>query len=490
MPRVAPSAGGRAPSAPARSGLRASAGAMAWLLALATLIGLTLDSTHPYQGDETYYIKASVGMVRAGGFLVPRHDGDVRLQKPILAYWLTALGYKVFGIALWSGRVPFLLLAAAMLFAVYRFAWLLFEDQEAALLALALLSSSLLFLLFSRVSMTDLPLALFSTLALYFFSRAIRSPGHEQRDVLFAYLSMGAGFLAKGAVALMPLAAVTIHLALARPAGSRTTLRRLFDPRSLVAFALVALPWYAYLWLAYPGRLRSQLASEAADNLGPGTAVIAANVLFYCGALVVYQIPAWILTGWAWWKGRAGSLRDSGLDVLGWYVGISLGVFILLFAHHRDRYLLMIVPALSLIAARVIHQGGVARSALRLAAIAAIIQAAGIGVHGYVVGRPLHDLVGYWQHHLRGQLAVQSLGDRESTWALAISGGRLSPSRGGIAYVVTPARQREQFPDYEVVRRASRATRLVIVDGRLGIEREEFVLLGLRGGSFPETDRR
>lgn len=464
--------------------------AIVWLLVLVTLVGFTLNNTHPYQGDETYYIKAAVGMVKAGDFLVPRLDGDVRLQKPILAYWLTALGYKVFGIGLWPGRVPFLLLAAALLAVLYRFAVLLLAGREPGLLSVALLSSSLLFLLFSRVSMTDLPLALCSTLALYLFSRAMQSPEHERRDVILAYLSMGAGFLAKGAVAVMPLAAVTAHLALARPAGFRRKLRVLFDPRHLVAFALVALPWYGYLWLAYPDQLQSQFAHEAADNLGPGAALIAANLLFYCGALVAYQAPAWILAGWAWWKGRAASLRGSGLDVLGWYVGLSLGVFILLFAHHRDRYLLMIVPALSLIAARVIHQGGMARSALTLAAIAAIIQAAGICVHGYVVGRPLHDLVGYWRHDLRGDLAVQSLGDRESTWALAISGGRLSPSRGGIAYVVTPAWQREQFPDYEVVRRASRATRLVIVDGRLEIEKEEFVLLGLRGRSFPETGRR
>ena len=246
---------------------------MVWLLLYCLLVGLTLDGTHPYHGDEGYYIKCGVGMIKAGTLLVPQYDGMIRLQKPILTYWLVALGYRVFGISLWAGRLPFLLVAAALLFLVHRLALLIFRDREAARLAAVLLSSSMLFLLFSRVSMTDLPLAMFSTTALYFFCRGLLVPNHSQRDVTFAYLSMGAGFLAKGALALTPLAAVAAYLALARTDGTRMSLRSLLAPRHLLAFASVALPWYAYVSLAYPTLLRTQFRQEVADNLGPAPTV-------------------------------------------------------------------------------------------------------------------------------------------------------------------------------------------------------------------------
>jgi 4-amino-4-deoxy-L-arabinose transferase-like glycosyltransferase len=172
--------------------LATPAKAVIWILLYCALVGLTLDNTHPYQGDEAYYIKSAIGMLKSGHVLLPRFDDTIRLQKPILAYWLTALGYKTFGISLWAGRVLFLLVAAGLLILVYRFALLILPDPEFAYLSVVILSSSMLFVLFSRVSMTDLPLALFSTLALFFLYRGLSMPDRQQRDVLFACLATGA----------------------------------------------------------------------------------------------------------------------------------------------------------------------------------------------------------------------------------------------------------------------------------------------------------
>ncbi|MBE3135540.1 MAG: hypothetical protein IMZ55_18890, partial [Acidobacteria bacterium] len=233
--------------------------------------------------------------------------------------------------------------------------------------------------------------------------------------VWLAYLSMGAGFWAKGAQALLPLAAVTAYLILARPLGARASLRTMFAPRHLLTFVLVASPWYIYPSLAYPVQLGSQLAQEAADNLGPGAATLLGHLPFYIGALVVHQLPAIALAAWAWWRNRQIGLYAPRLRPLAWYVGFSLAMFILLFAHHRDRYLLLVVPALALIMAHVIHQNGVTRPAQRLAAVAAIAQIAAICTHSYVVGRPLHELVRYWEQNLRGDLAAHALADRETT---------------------------------------------------------------------------
>ena len=39
-------------------------------------------------------------------WLVPHVNGHVRLEKPPLAYWLTAISFRVFGFNEFAGRLP------------------------------------------------------------------------------------------------------------------------------------------------------------------------------------------------------------------------------------------------------------------------------------------------------------------------------------------------------------------------------------------------
>ena len=466
-----------------------AAGVVVWILPVCALVGLTLDHAHPYQGDETYYIKSAVWMTESGNWLLPQYEGVVRLQKPILAYWMTALGYRAFGTSLWAGRVPFLLAAGALLFVVYRLGRLLSGSREAASVAVALLSSSLLFLLFSRVSMTDLPLALCSTVSLYFLCRAVGPTGRGQRDAALAHLAMGAGFLAKGATALMPLAAVAAWLVVSRCGQARAALRAILAPGALAAFALVAMPWHIYVWVVHRGVWLSQFAREASENLGPGVLASAGHLAYYAGAMVAYQWPAAALGAWAWWRLRAGERGSRACDgcarnlaPLMWYAGLSLVVFVFAFAfaHHRDRYLLAIVPALSVVLARVIHHAGIARPARKLAAAAAIVQIAAVWVHGQIVGHPLHELVARWEQQARGDLAVHAVPRREAAWTLAIAGGRLVPYRDEVPYVMTTVATDGSLSGRPILHRAFLTQSLARESGRLVVKKQAILLLGPR----------
>ena len=54
-----------------------------WLVFYVALIGLTLDNTMPYKGDESFYIASSIHMLKTGNFMVPVYFGDLRFQKPM-----------------------------------------------------------------------------------------------------------------------------------------------------------------------------------------------------------------------------------------------------------------------------------------------------------------------------------------------------------------------------------------------------------------------
>ena len=169
-----------------------------WLLIFFVLLVFTLNNTIPYKGDESYYLVSALNMIKTGEYFVPHYYNQPRFQKPILAYWITVLGYKIFGIRLWSGRLPFLILSLLLLILIYRFAFLVINDKKFAFLNVVLLSSSTMYILFSRAAMTDLLLTFFSTLSLYFFYKAIIYPDKIKRYYFYAYVSIGFAFLSKG----------------------------------------------------------------------------------------------------------------------------------------------------------------------------------------------------------------------------------------------------------------------------------------------------
>lgn len=377
----------------------------------------------------------------------------------------------------------FLLLATLVLAVVYRFARLLEPDDEFAMLAVVLLSASPLFLLFSRVAMTDLPLTLCSTFALFCLAMARLRPERRARWLDLASLALGAGFASKAVFGLLPLVAILAYLAVARPAGWRALLTAMISPRRLALIALVALPWYAYLAWGHRAELVAQLAreSEAAGPSGPGA--LLGRALFYAGVLGGWHIPLVASVGWAIRRrGRAARQLPAAFSPLVAFVVVTLAVLVVAISPRYDRYLLPVLPALALLAAAVVHRAGMTAPVTRLAAVLAVLQVGGVWAHGAIVGRPLHDLVGYWERHLAGDLSPAgispgALPGRETSWALAVSGGRLQPRGFDTPYVLAETTGADHFDGYEIVRKADRLDRVTWSAGRPRVSRKSYALL-------------
>jgi 4-amino-4-deoxy-L-arabinose transferase-like glycosyltransferase len=83
---------------------------------------------HP---DERHYVDAGMGMLRSGDFLTPRHaNGDLRLKKPLLPYWVAAAGFGTVGVSPLGGRIGFLLLGAAVVGLTWKTACLASTSPE------------------------------------------------------------------------------------------------------------------------------------------------------------------------------------------------------------------------------------------------------------------------------------------------------------------------------------------------------------------------
>src|ERR1700721_3786444 len=84
------------------------------LFATAVYIGCMISP--PSLMDDVDAVEAQIArtMLSSGDWVTARLDGVKYLEKSPLSWWLTATGYKLFGVHDWSSRIPFALTAIGL----------------------------------------------------------------------------------------------------------------------------------------------------------------------------------------------------------------------------------------------------------------------------------------------------------------------------------------------------------------------------------------
>jgi len=210
-------------------------------VAVASLYLYGLNKVGVLDPDEPRYLAIGRAMAQTRDFITPRLWGSPWFEKPPLLYWMTSLGALLnLGPEL-SGRLPVAILSLSFL--VTMFALLRREFGAAGASASVLLSTSLGWIAYSSLALTDLPLAVFFSLAMLLALPLVERPvqtgvGGRWRWIAIG-VSLGFALLAKGMVPLV----------LAIP--SLWYLRRWWRGWIYAAASLlvIALPWYALMYV-------------------------------------------------------------------------------------------------------------------------------------------------------------------------------------------------------------------------------------------------
>jgi len=176
---------------------------VAAVVAAAAALLLTALGAAPIERAEIYFVDGARAMVETGDFLVPRYRGEPFFDKPPLTYWLMAAAFRAFGVHLGAARlVP--VVAGLLLIVVTAALGRRLFGEPVGLRSAAVLASTLLFMSFGRVAMSDMLLALLSTTAVVCGLAACDARA-MRRDLLLtaAGAALGLGFLTKGPVALL-----------------------------------------------------------------------------------------------------------------------------------------------------------------------------------------------------------------------------------------------------------------------------------------------
>jgi 4-amino-4-deoxy-L-arabinose transferase-like glycosyltransferase len=213
-----------------------------WAAAILALLLLRLGAAPLFDVDEGAFGEATREMVASGDYGSATLDGAPRFDKPILVYWLQAASVRAFGLDERALRLPSALCAWGWALAVAAFGarrW----GRRTGMLAGTVLATSAGPLVIGRASTADALLNALLALTLLDGWRALEE--RRKAPLRRAYLWMGLGLLAKGPVAVLIPAAVSL-LFLASRRELRRWPRLAFDGPGWAILLAVAGPWYAY----------------------------------------------------------------------------------------------------------------------------------------------------------------------------------------------------------------------------------------------------
>ncbi|MFQ6131244.1 MAG: ArnT family glycosyltransferase [Armatimonadota bacterium] len=288
----------------------------ALLAALAALLLLPgLGSTHLVGEDEARYADTARNMVRSGNWTVPRFNGQLRAQKPILIYWLLGGAYKLFGANEFSARLCPALTGVLLALTTFLFAAPHLGGRTALVAGIFLAVCPAMFT-WGRMAVTDMPLALFVSFGiLAAFHATESSAAAKARWHCAAAAALALGTLMKGPVApLIALMVMIPYLLLRR--GLRAELRAGGLVPAVLIFLAIAAPWYLIVTLRTRGEFAEQffLAENILRYFRASTWQRGPLYLYLPVCLVVF-LPWSGLLPYALWRGfrtRRRASQDSG----------------------------------------------------------------------------------------------------------------------------------------------------------------------------------
>jgi len=339
-----------------------------WIVAATVLVCLWPGRMALLDPDEARYAAAARAMADNGGdLLVPRFNGEPRLNKPPLFTWLQAAAFRTLGPGETAARLPSLLAAVATLLLVAGWARRR-ADADAGVTAAAVLATTPIFFGCARLGIIDMLMTLWVTGAVLCWHEAVTATdaSARRRLAIAASVCVGMAALAKGPVgAALPAAIVGATALLARRRGLITARGALM---ALAGVVLVAGPWAVGL----AGRiglsgLMDLARVETIDRVVMG--------LDHPRPVYRYAITFWpLFLPWSVVApvvvARAIRARREGIAAIlpaAWLLAVL--VFFSLSADKNDAYLLPAAPALALLAAARMNRRPIGVTAVVTAAL-------------------------------------------------------------------------------------------------------------------------
>ena len=320
------------------------------------LLVLALAVAFPFLGsfgllepDEGRFAQIGREMAASGDFLVPRLNGIEQFYKPPLVYWVSALGYRIFGVTEWVARLPSALAFAGVLWLTGWMGWRLGGRKVGWMAALILASMVEPYALGRQITL-DMSLTFWVTAAVACLVGVGTGVQGKGVGYLF-FLCMGLGFLAKGPMAwVVPLSGAIPWVWVARKSGERVILP--WRNGALLTLGL-AMSWFVVVCLRYPELWNYFLGYELVERFASTTHGRSKPWWFFLPILAIGTVP-WTgflpgLVRQVWTK-----IQEKKMEPVSWALGASVVIPFVVVSCSGSKlltYILPIYPSLALMLA-------------------------------------------------------------------------------------------------------------------------------------------
>jgi 4-amino-4-deoxy-L-arabinose transferase-like glycosyltransferase len=324
------------------------------LLAALPVYFIALGANSIWDANEAFYVETPRQMVETGDYITPSWNGELRVNKPVLSYWIVAGLYQVAGVSVTVERVGIALGAMGIILATFLVGRAL-RSTSVGIVAALIVASAPRMVMFSRRIFIDIYITLFLALALACFALATRRPEHRRRYLVAMYVAMGLGMLTKGPVAVvLPAVVVAVWLSLEhRWADAR---RLMLVPGALIVIGIVA-PWYVALYATHGMEpVRSFFIGENLDRYATSMVPGARHLLFYVPVLLgdlFPWAPLFLVPLFTAWRRRAPGedATDVSIRRMLWVWVVAFTAVFSLSQTKQDLYIFPVVPAVAALVA-------------------------------------------------------------------------------------------------------------------------------------------
>jgi 4-amino-4-deoxy-L-arabinose transferase-like glycosyltransferase len=327
----------------------------------------------PVDRDEARFAQATKQMIETGDYVDIRFQEETRYKKPVGIYWLQAavvraaeaVGVASARTAIGLYRIPSLLGALGAVLATY-WAAMAFVSRRAALMAGAMMATSILLGVEARLAKTDAMLLLTSVTALGAMARAYLAEQGDRPSSLpplaiaaIFWAAIATGIMIKGPMILMFVGLAAIAL-IALDRSARWMLR--LKPLAGVPFAVaIVMPWLVAIMIRSGGSFFTEslggdmfakvTGGQETHGLPPGFYFVIFWQTFFPGALLAG------LAAPAVWRARA----EPGCKLLlAWIVPAWLAFELV--PTKLPHYVLPLYPALAILIAGVVDSHSLSRN--------------------------------------------------------------------------------------------------------------------------------
>ena len=220
---------------------------LAWWILAGIALGFAVGVPPVQRTQEARVLETAREMMGRGfrGYMVPVLNGNLRVRKPPLAYWLAAGAYKIGGVSETAGRVPTVMLGWMTILVTFLGERWLFGTR-AGFFAAGTLLTSYLFFRHTRLAETDAPAMFFVTVAVLAYWRGALAEGLAQGFWWFQLGAAGTALavMSKGPPGFYPPLFLAAWCAVRR---EWKPLARLVMSGAPLTLIVLAAPWFIYV---------------------------------------------------------------------------------------------------------------------------------------------------------------------------------------------------------------------------------------------------